>query len=67
MKSKYEELLQAQKDLLNKICKDSNIELAVSGCGCCGSPAFTFKFNGVTLFDEQEKFNFSTDDYKEKV
>jgi hypothetical protein len=67
MKNKNDELLQAKKDLVSKILKDSGIELAVSGCGCCGSPDFTFKFNGQTIFQNEEGFIFNTDAYKDEV
>lgn len=63
-----EELLEAKKALVNKICKDFGIDLSVSGCGCCGSPNFKFKFNGKEIFDESDADSlcFSTDGYKEE-
>lgn len=56
----YEDQLEeAKKALLKKILDDLGIELAVSGCGCCGSPLFTFKYLGQTIFEEQESMGFS--------
>lgn len=43
------------KELLDSI----DVELSIWGCGCCGSPAVTFKHKGKTIIDDCGDFKFS--------
>ena len=39
--------------MMIKILKEHGIEMIVGGCGCCGSPWVTFKYNGEVIFDDE--------------
>lgn len=43
---------EAGKERVIAILKSHGIEMKVGGCGCCGSPWVTFKYNGETIFDD---------------
>ena len=39
------------------------VKLAVSGCGCCGSPSVTIIIDGETLVKDVEDYNISLEHY----
>lgn len=49
-----------------EILKIHGIEMKVGGCGCCGSPWVEFKYNGETIFDDDEAA-FDTDEVTPNV
>lgn len=52
-----EEKIQA----MIKILKACNINMSVSGCGCCGSPSVSFGIGDIKILDEADNINFNTD------
>jgi hypothetical protein len=46
------------------ILKSHGIEMAVGGCGCCGSPWVYFKYNGEVILDNEDDTYFDTEDKK---
>lgn len=46
-----EESKKTSEERMIEILKSHGIEMKVGGCGCCGSPWVTFKYNGETIVD----------------
>lgn len=53
-------------EIVSKILKGYGIEMAVDGCGCCGSPSVTFIWNGIIILNSEDDFNFDTRELKEE-
>ena len=49
------------KRMIN-ILKEHGIEMSVGGCGCCGSPWVTFKYNGDIIFDDDDANFYTSED-----
>lgn len=47
---------------VKKILKANNIEMSVSGCGCCDSAVVSFSYKGNKILDDMGNANFSTSD-----
>jgi hypothetical protein len=45
---------------VKEILKANDIEMSVGGCGCCGSPFFSFSYKGEVIVEEEDNFNFDT-------
>ncbi len=54
---------KAAKQRMIDILKSHGIDMCVGGCGCCGSPWVTFKYNGEIIFDVEDSYaGFNTED-----
>ena len=40
---------------VEKILEANDIKIAVGGCGCCGSPWFSFEYKGEIVIDDQRE------------
>ena len=47
-----------QIDEVKRILSERGIEMNVQGCGCCGSPAVSFKCDGKLLVSRVDEFSF---------
>lgn len=43
---------------VKRILSEHGIEMNVKGCGCCGSPEVSFKYDGKLLVARTDHFNF---------
>ena len=46
-----------KREKVIEILKKHNIKINVGGCGCCGSPWFSFEYNGEKIVDNESDFN----------
>jgi len=47
---------------VKEILKANDIEMSVGGCGCCGSPFVSFSYKGEVIVEEEDDFNFDTEE-----
>ena len=45
---------QIRIEEMKAILRIHNIEMAVGGCGCCGSPWISFRYEGKTIIEDDE-------------
>jgi hypothetical protein len=53
------------KKRMIEILKENGIEIEIGGCGCCGSPWVTFKYNGEIIIDDEYEFFIELDDFRQ--
>jgi hypothetical protein len=53
------------KKKMIEILKENGIEIEIGGCGCCGSPWVTFKYNGEIIIDDEYEFFIELDDFRQ--
>ena len=49
--------------IMRRILDQYGIKLSIRGCGCCGSPTVSFEHNGEVILDDEDCFDFSTDNF----
>jgi hypothetical protein len=45
------------EEKLIEILKKHGIEMNIEGCGCCGSPGVSIRYNGEIIIKEKDYFN----------
>jgi threonine dehydrogenase-like Zn-dependent dehydrogenase len=41
---------------IESILEKHNIKIKIQGCGCCGSPAVSFEYDGVLIIGDEDEF-----------
>jgi hypothetical protein len=42
---------------VKEILREHDIKIDVGGCGCCGSPFFSFEYKGEKIIDDEDYCN----------
>ena len=51
---------KVKTDRITAILHEHGIDMAVGGCGCCGSPWVTVIYRGEVIVDEESDLSFDT-------